>query len=246
VRAFRWGEIRACADDIDPRLLEAPTTAQRTQLKTLLLEQRWAELLEAAETAMAMPCGRGWLDLQRYTVTACENLGAEYAVLASAIRAVTQIYLRDAPRLLGMTLLDDISVANAETRAWLGRMYTATERTMAAHTETGTAPETLAELNAALARASSARSRFLLRTQMARLLVEGGREAIALPMLEQLAQEIDEHKLEEWEDGAVTAEPLVLLYRAMAKSGGDPAVLQGLYLRICKLDPLQAIDGLGQ
>ena len=42
-------------------------------IRKLALEANWSELLEAAETAMAQPCGRAWLDLQRYVVRAAEG-----------------------------------------------------------------------------------------------------------------------------------------------------------------------------
>ena len=74
LRGFRWGELRAAGQNVDPRLLEAPATQTRTQLKTLLLDAKWKELIEACETVMGTPQGRGWLDLQRYAVTACESM----------------------------------------------------------------------------------------------------------------------------------------------------------------------------
>src|SRR5687768_10046462 len=61
LRGFRWGELRAKGQQVDPRLLEAPTTPVRTQLKMLLLDGKWKELLEACETVMGTPQGRGWL-----------------------------------------------------------------------------------------------------------------------------------------------------------------------------------------
>ena len=38
LRGFRWGELRAGGQQVDPRLLEAPATHVRTQLKMLLLD----------------------------------------------------------------------------------------------------------------------------------------------------------------------------------------------------------------
>ncbi|HEY9505633.1 MAG TPA: type VI secretion system protein TssA, partial [Gemmatimonadales bacterium] len=77
LRGFRWGELRA-AGRADPRLLEAPPTPVRARLKGLLLDRQWQQLLDATEMVMETPQGRGWLDLQRYAVTACEGLGAPF------------------------------------------------------------------------------------------------------------------------------------------------------------------------
>ena len=59
LRGFRWGEVRANGGNPDPRLLEAPSTQVRTHLKGLLLEAKWAQLLESAEGVMATASGSG-------------------------------------------------------------------------------------------------------------------------------------------------------------------------------------------
>jgi len=91
----------------------------RTHLKTLLLDQKWAELLDAAENIMATPNGRGWLDLQRYELTAAEQLGPDYQYVRGAIRGSLVGLLRDFPNLPDLTLMDDTATANVETRTWL-------------------------------------------------------------------------------------------------------------------------------
>src|SRR6185503_3099535 len=68
---------------------------------------------------MATPQGRGWLDLQRYALTACQELGSDYEIVVSALRGALRSLLADLPTLLDMTLMDDTPTANAETRAWL-------------------------------------------------------------------------------------------------------------------------------
>ncbi|HKG91969.1 MAG TPA: type VI secretion system protein TssA, partial [Gemmatimonadaceae bacterium] len=119
LRGFRWGELRATGSTPDPKLLEAPPTHVRTQLKGLLLDKKWPELLELAETVMGTPQGRGWLDLQRYALTACDGLGSDLHFVAAAVRAELRALLVDMPVLLDMTMMDDTPTANAETRAWL-------------------------------------------------------------------------------------------------------------------------------
>jgi len=119
VRGLRWGELRAAIDRSDPTLLEAPPTELRTHLKRLSLEKKWADLLEAAENAMALPCSRAWLDLQRMVVQACEALGSDYDAIARAIRSELKALINDIPQLLEATLMDDTPAANADTRTWL-------------------------------------------------------------------------------------------------------------------------------
>jgi type VI secretion system protein ImpA len=119
VRGFRWGELRAGGPLPDPRLLPAPPTGERVRLRTLALEERWAELLEAAEEATAAGHGRGWLDLQRYAATACEALGPAYDAVRQATAGALRALLHDLPALPGLTLMDDTPAANRETLAWL-------------------------------------------------------------------------------------------------------------------------------
>ncbi|MFZ0957784.1 MAG: type VI secretion system protein TssA, partial [Candidatus Sulfotelmatobacter sp.] len=119
LRGLRWGELRAAVDLADPTLFEAPPTDLRKHLKRLTLDKKWEELLEAAESAMALPCSRAWLDLQRTVVEACDALGGDYAAIVRAIRSELKALITDIPQLLDATLMDETPAANAETRAWL-------------------------------------------------------------------------------------------------------------------------------
>jgi type VI secretion system protein ImpA len=268
LRGLRWGEVRAHGPALDPKLLEAPSTATRARLKGLLLDRRWAELLETAEGVMGTPHGRGWLDLQRYVATACTELGPAYDFVAAAIRADLRALLAAVPRLPEMTLMDDTPAANAETQAWLrgealwGAPASATivdhgrgngtdpshgDASHSAYARATTElragrPERAIEvLMHELARERSARGQFIRKTQMARIMVDAGLEAVAMPILRELLDRIDTHKLEEWEAGELVAQPMVLLCRCIDRLDGDQPLRQSLYLRVCRLDPLQAI-----
>ncbi|MBI3682355.1 MAG: type VI secretion system protein TssA [Acidobacteria bacterium] len=118
LRGYRWGELRASgASAPDPLLLDPPPTEMRVQVKRLSLESSWEEVIQAGESVMASPGGRGWLDLQRFIVQACENQG--YSAVAAAIKSSLKSLLTDMPDLLNMMLMDDSPAANAETAAWI-------------------------------------------------------------------------------------------------------------------------------
>jgi type VI secretion system protein ImpA len=117
LRALRWGELRAGGLEVDESLLVAPSTEVRTRMKTLATNKRWADLLELTESAVATECARGWLDLQRYAITACEQLG--YTAAATALKSELACLLADYPKLASATLLDDTGTANPETAQWL-------------------------------------------------------------------------------------------------------------------------------
>ncbi len=268
LRGLRWGEVRAQGESPDPRLLEAPSTQTRTHLKGLLLEGKWSQLLESAERTMATPAGRGWLDLQRYTISACTGLGGPYQTVARAIRGALRELLADVPGLPRMTLMDDMPTANPETHQWLeeqgmtgvgppreadaevgpgngnGRGADSMLDRAMVEARAGRSQRGIEILMAELAKEKSVRARFLRRTQIARLMVESGLEPIAVPILQDLLVLIETHKLAEWEPGDLVAEPMALLYRCIEKlPEGSVAEhsLASLYPRICSLDPLQAL-----
>jgi type VI secretion system protein ImpA len=263
LRGLRWGELRA-ADTIDPLMLEAPPTDVRTRLKTLLLKAEWSKLIEAGEDVMASAYGRGWLDLQRYVLTALAELGSEYEHVSTAIRGALRSLLRDVPDLIDQTLMDDSPTANVETRAWLrdnglldagdepdlpetpssrGRPRSrrdpyeqAMERVRAGDTD-----RAVDLLMREASQEKSERARFLRRSQAASIMVDARLEAVAMPILQEMLEQIDKHDLEEWESGETVAQALGLLYRCMSGLGEDESTREALYLRVCRLDPIQAI-----
>jgi type VI secretion system protein ImpA len=116
-RAIRWGELRANGAFPDATQLQPPSSEVRMELKRLAGEGQWEAVREAAENAAGQPCGRAWLDLQRYAVNACRFTGLEAPALAicSALKAL----IADLPGLPEWTLADDTPAANSETRQWL-------------------------------------------------------------------------------------------------------------------------------
>lgn len=261
LRGFRWGELRAKGGEIDPKLLAAPPTDVRTRLKSAMLDSRWAQLLETGEDVMATPFGRGWLDLQRYVLAACDGLGAQYHYVAAAVKGSLRSLLEDVPQLPDLTLMDDSPTANAETRKWLRDVVlngaapspsmggsgdatpsqdAAFERAME-KVRAGQPDRAIDILQQAIARERSPRARFLRRSQAVRIMVDSGKETVAQPILEEMMQLIEKHDLEEWEDGETVAQPIGLLYRCLEKLNGDQSTLLELHRRVSRLDPLQAM-----
>jgi type VI secretion system protein ImpA len=170
-----------------------------------------------------------------------------------------------------MTMMDGLPAASPETRNWLRSEFAGAEPdevAIAGEADLAPAPVTgsagpegrdrsyeraLGEVKAGrpekaiemllreLDREKSARGRFLRQAQVTRIMVDSGFEAIARPILDDMLQRVETHKLEEWEAGALLAQPLGALYQCLAKTGEDASRQQQLYLRICRLDPVQAM-----
>lgn len=270
LRALRWGELRAAGSTLDASILEPPPTEIRQSLKQRALESEWQQVLDLAESAVGLPCGRGWLDVQRYAVRAATELG--YDLIASAIRSSLNALLLDYPDLPEATLLDDTPTANQETRAWLKEIAPApqhagdtgyeqpVEDEAESGTETGAekppdayelameavrdgrGDEALEILLHAVEQERSGRGRFQRRLQLAEVCLASGHERIAQPVLEQLADEIDTHGLEGWESPALVARTFALLYRCLDQTGADDGLKQKTYDRVCRLDARQALS----
>jgi len=273
LRGLRWGELRAAIDLADPTRLEAPPTELRRHLKRLLLDKKYEAALEAAENAMALPCSRAWLDLQRFVVEACDALGSGYEAIARAIRSELKALITDIPQLLDATLMDETPAANAETRAWLVSLSNQPSehapapeqplRASASSNGTGSrwpgqqtdayilAVQALREgqerkafeiLQQDIARKRSGRERFRRRMQLVEICASANKPNVAQPILEDLAQAIETHKLDDWEDPGVVAGALATIMKMSTRIQEDRGERQKLFERICRLDPAQALE----
>jgi type VI secretion system protein ImpA len=117
LRAFRWGELRDAVDGELSQILQSPPGEIRAALRRYSQAANWKQVLETAETAMSQGFGRGWLDIQRYAIRACEELG--YKNAAKALRSELKALLADLPELPNLIMQDDTGAANPETIAWL-------------------------------------------------------------------------------------------------------------------------------
>jgi type VI secretion system protein ImpA len=319
IRSFAWARLISQAPQFDSSTVEAPESALRKRLKHLDATGEWDQVLDATEEAMALPCGRYWLDVQRYTLNALEQMAR--SSVAKVVGTQLRILLEALPNLLDLTLPDDTLAANSETRNWIenfvlvksaaaspdsGDSTTSPDETPSdsssfeetassddtSSTDTSSwdstsepAPEPVAEpepytveekppimeaeepppsdtsdefatalqavrdgriaeglgtITAILATERSGRARFRRRTQLAHLLMAAGKGKVAQPMLDQLAAEIEERRLEEWEQSEAIAYPLELLLHCLTSA--DDERRSQLYTRICKLDPVRAVN----
>ena len=93
-----------------------------------------------------------------------------------------------------------------------------------------------------IARQCSGRGRFERILQLVELCVAAGKESIAQPLLDDLLATIDTRKLEEWEDPSLVARALSLVIKTSKRVQEDAAEMHKLFERICRLDPVRALD----
>ena len=272
---FRWGELRAKGAKLDAAMLSAPSGEIRQNIKKLAMENKWVDVVETAQAAVATEAGRGWLDGHRYIARACEKIGASHAPLRQAVISGVRALINDYPDIAQMTLMDDTPTANAETMEWLQQQVVpppppppapppAAEPVLAppprsATPSNGDAPapdafdlaqqalkkgrpqEAMEILMKEMTQERSGRGRFQRKSQLAQICVATGHQAIAFPILQDLAGEIERRKLEDWETPDMVAHPLALLYKCLAQDASAEEK-QKLYSWICRLDPLQAMS----
>ena len=77
--------------------------------------------------------------------------------------------------------------------------------------------------------------------QLIQLFISTGKEAIAQTLLDDVAAAIEGHKLEEWEDREIVVQALSTLMKT-SKKFADAKEKQKLFERICRLDPVQALN----
>lgn len=126
LRCVRWDTLT----DVPPheaggktRLL-APRAELRAQLKRLLLQKQWPELLERVELAFAEGVNHFWLDLQCYAHTAQEQSGGDYAQVCEIAATDCALMLGRLPGLERLAFADGMPFADDTTLEWIARHAT--------------------------------------------------------------------------------------------------------------------------
>ena len=263
-RAVRWGELRSSGDAPDPALLVAPSSELRQQLKRLHAEEEWSRLLAAAEGAMISPCGRAWLDLQRYSWQACDQLSQ--TAPAQAICSELRGLIADFPSLPKWKLTDDTPAASDATCEWL-RQYvlpapkepeplvaaplpaaalsngSGDEFEAAAKlARSGRMAEAMELLNSHASRENGGREKFLRQLKIAQLCLNNGYGAIAHPILQNLYDDIERRDLIAWEGTNFVVQLLTLLVQSIDKTSQDTQQRAQVYNLLCRLEPSVALQ----
>jgi len=138
-------------------------------------------------------------------------------------------------------ITSDVPAAMNGTPTWLTQAadaYVLAKEALAA----GQEEKAFSIMRVAIARQRSGRNRFRRTMQLAELAIAAGKDSIAQPLLEDVAAIIENHKLDAWEDPATVAGDLLKLMRTSKKIQGSASEKQKLFERICRLDPVQALN----
>lgn len=228
VRSVRWDTLHEVppADAQFRTRLVPPRTELRQQMKRLVLQKHWHELLERVEGAFMEGVNHLWFDLQYFQHVALDHVGAPYNAWRELLRADFALFLERLPGIERLAFNDGIAFADDTTLEWIARHAvvrdleageTVAPLPVSADSEDGAAgdwPEIEAQardlaagqsLEAAFAwlealpGVRTERQRYLQRFVMARLADHAGRTDAALPLLAELDAATQTVPLVRWE-----------------------------------------------
>lgn len=232
VRSVRWDtlhEVPPAGADSHTRLAP-PRGELRQQMKRLVLQKQWHELLERVEGAFMEGVNHLWFDLQYFQHVALDHIGAPYSTWRELLRADFALFLERLPGIERLTFNDGTPFADDATLEWIARHAVVRDLEagesvaplpVSASSENGAAgdwPEIEAQARElagregveaafawleALPDMRTDRHRYLQRLVMARLADHAGRPDTALALLAELDTTARSLPLMRWEPALV-------------------------------------------
>jgi type VI secretion system protein VasJ len=122
-RSIRWDTLH----DLPPSAangrtrLVAPRAEVRQQLKRLVLQKQWYELLERVEAAFVEGVNHLWFDLQYFQHVALDHIGSPYDRWRELLRADFALFLERLPAIERLAFEDGTPFADDTTLEWIAR-----------------------------------------------------------------------------------------------------------------------------
>jgi type VI secretion system protein VasJ len=123
VRSVRWDTLHEVppADAASRTRLVAPRGELRQQMKRLVLQKQWHELLERVEGAFMEGVNHLWFDLQYFQHVALDHVGAPYNTWRELLRADFALFLERLPGIERLAFNDGTPFADDATLEWIAR-----------------------------------------------------------------------------------------------------------------------------
>ncbi|WP_175855202.1 type VI secretion system protein TssA [Burkholderia anthina] len=213
-RSVRWDTLHDVppSDAASHTRLMPPRTELRQQMKRLVLQKQWHELLERIEGAFMEGVNHLWFDLQYFQHVALDHVGAPYHTWSELLRADFALFLERLPGIERLSFSDGTPFSDDTTLEWIARHAVVRDleagETVAplpvsadSDGDAGDWPEIEAQARELVARdgveaafawldalpgMKTERHRFLQRLVMARLADHAGRPDTALALLVEL------------------------------------------------------------
>ena len=269
-RAMAWQQLDAAPPETDGKtMIPAPSSQLTSSYQSFMDEGQWADLLQQTEAQLqSTPF---WLDLNRFSLQALDQLGGDYLKAKEAVVIETAGLIKRIPILLDLQFEDGTPLADDETRRWIqselrssgngdsvsvqsdeeskekGRLNRRPEALKLM--KKGKYLEAIEMIEGEITSKSSHREQFFNRLDLAKLCLESGQPKAAVSQLEGLDHDIERFGLEEWEP-SICIEVFQILWASlsrMAQEAKQPMPdltrrVDVIYQRLCRLDLAAALD----
>ncbi|VWC54374.1 type VI secretion system protein TssA [Burkholderia lata] len=123
VRSVRWDTLHDVppADAASHTRLAPPRAELRQQMKRLVLQKHWHELLERVEGAFMEGVNHLWFDLQYFQHVALDHVGTPYNAWRELLRADFALFLERLPGIERLAFNDGTPFADDTTLEWIAR-----------------------------------------------------------------------------------------------------------------------------
>ncbi|VWD04884.1 type VI secretion protein [Burkholderia lata] len=123
VRSVRWDTLHDVppADTASHTRLAPPRAELRQQMKRLVLQKHWHELLERVEGAFMEGVNHLWFDLQYFQHVALDHVGTPYTAWRALLRADFALFLERLPGIERLAFNDGTPFADDTTLEWIAR-----------------------------------------------------------------------------------------------------------------------------
>ncbi len=266
-RAIVWWQIEALPPSTDGKTKIPPPPAQ---IKNILLKLReelnWEGLLKACEARASEFVF--WFDLHFWSAEAMNYLGETYEKAREALCAETAYFLHRVPGIDELAFSDGTPFASDETKKWLKEIAMGKGVAMADALESSLKqPETDADnlmaeeikkaqtlakrkkivdavrlLQDHMQESITAKDRLLWRLALCQVLMTGKKAFLAVPHLEQILEDIENYKLEQW-DPELALKGLKIAFIGFDSQSDEElkSKAKEMLNRIAKINPAEAL-----
>jgi len=266
-RLVAWSTIDEVPSAVNGKTrIPAPDNRLRNILIDLRSKGDWEALLKSAEARL--PQFIFWLDLNRLISEALINLGDFFREAQKVVCQETAFFMQRLPSLQNLFFSDGTPTADSETKQWLKEIgysgdaaatdsFSDIEISATAHecdvigkeikeaqvlVKKGKLIEGIERLQRQLRHSFSQREKLLWRLALSQLLVSSHKSKLALPYLEQILQEVERYKLEDWDpELALKSLKIVWIgFQSQSDQVSKDKATEALN-RMVKLDPAEAL-----
>jgi type VI secretion system protein VasJ len=267
-RCVKWAKIKSAPTGDAASQLESPESSIVDALTHQHGNSMWEHLLKTADAAFRSNDPL-WLDLQRYTSVAMANLGPDFEAARKTIIGLTgALVQRLGDGLFDLKFKNGTRLCSGETRMWIeselpsaadsngsggihsqsnGRLLEARKKSQEL-AGSGQFKQAMELLQNGLMSSTQKRDRLLWRLQLARLCLDGGRQQLASPLLEECHDEVKRFHIDDWEPELAinVARSLYRCRKSVMGGEKEPSPeaqerLRESFSWLCQLDPLAAL-----